>query len=68
MVHFYQRWTCIDLADPATLPPLREAVLLYLRGPGFRDWRTFHSENERGDVLQKYGYTHWREEMTVDSP
>jgi len=64
----YQRWTLIDPADPETLPPLHEHVLLFRRDPDMRGFYNFHADTYRESVLDRFLFTHWREEMNCDSP
>jgi len=64
----YQRWTAIDGANPDTWPPLHEHVLMFRRDPEMREWYKFHDDTYRQHMLVKFGFTHWREEMTCDSP
>ena len=64
----FQRWTRIDPDDPTTWPPLREMVLLYAEWGHLRWWHAFWAEGNREHVMKNSDYSHWREEMTVDSP
>ena len=67
----FHNWTRIDRDDPATWPPLREMVMLYAQssdGAGIRWWHAFWADGNREQVMKNIDYTHWREEMTVDSP
>jgi hypothetical protein len=64
----FHRFTAIDKDHPASMPPLRELLLLYCAITHARGWHTFRDPAHRVAILNRYGYTHWRELMTVDSP
>lgn len=64
----FKRWTPIDPDRPETMPPLRENVLLFCSFSSERRWHFFTSEGQRVAVMKRFLFTHWREEMTTDSP
>jgi len=62
-------WVRINQSKPSTLPPIREYVLMIRNGDmESREFVKFFDACYMRAVVDRKGYTHWREERTTDAP